>query len=133
MIRKSGKHLEITNLVIPNQNDNADDFIRMVDWIADELGEDTVFHISGYFPTYKLHEPPTPQKMLYELFNIARKRLNHVYLGNVRTDCGQNTYCQSCNTLVISRSGYRTDISVLDHNGLCLNCGAEVIMRKNMR
>ena len=131
-ISKSGRHLEITNLLIPNRNDDPDDFKRMTEWIAGELGPATVLHISRYFPTYKTNEPPTSEKKLLEFFHLARRRLNYVYLGNLRTAAGQNTYCPSCNTTVITRSGYATEVSGLDHSGHCLNCGMEVIPQHNM-
>ncbi len=38
MIRNSGRHLEITNLVITDTNDDEKEFTEMVDWIATELG-----------------------------------------------------------------------------------------------
>lgn len=132
MIHQSGRHLEVTNLVIPNHNDNADDFERMADWIARELGEYTVLHISRYFPTFQMQELPTPEKKLMEFYHLARKRLRYVYLGNLRTNTGQNTYCPACLTLLISRVGYHTDPLGLDHNGSCLNCGHEVIMGQYM-
>lgn len=132
-IKKSGKHLEITNLVIPNQNDNIQDFTRMIDWIYNTLGRDTILHISRYYPTYKLKEPATPEKTLQDLFLIAQKKLDHVYLGNLRTETGQDTYCPSCNSQVISRTGYYTNVTGLDHRGRCLNCKASVIPEENMR
>jgi pyruvate formate lyase activating enzyme len=131
-IKRSGKHLEITNLVIPNQNDDPDDFNRMVGWIAEELGAETVLHISRYFPTYKMNEPPTPEKKLLDLFEMARKKLHHVYVGNLRTGEGQNTYCPNCSTLVISRIGYTTEISGLDREGCCLNCRTDVVAGPQM-
>jgi pyruvate formate lyase activating enzyme len=131
-ISKSDAHLEITNLVIPNRNDDPSDFMRMIDWIADEIGTGTVLHISRYFPTYKMDEPPTPEKKLLEFFRLARKKLDHVYLGNLRSGEHQNTFCPSCSTLSISRSGYFTEVVGLDHDGRCLNCNETVIPPRNM-
>ena len=99
----------------------------MIDWIASELGTRTVLHISRYFPTYKLNEPATSEGILSDLFRLARKKLKFVYLGNLRTSEGKNTYCPNCNTLAISRSGYFTEPTGLSYNGKCLNCGAQVI------
>lgn len=126
-IRKSGKHLEITNLVITNQNDNPDDFEAMVDWIANELGEETVLHISRYYPTYKLNDPTTPEKTLNHFYEIASRRLDHVFLGNLRSNRGQDTTCPQCKTIAILRSGYTTRIVGLDEQGNCKNCGNNVI------
>ncbi len=131
-IRGAGRHLEITNLVITNRNDDPADFSRMVDWIAGELGPRTVLHISRYFPTYHLDDPPTPEWTMTEFYQLARKKLKFVYLGNIRTGDGQNTYCPACSTLAISRSGYFTELSGIDHQGACLNCGAGMIPRENI-
>ena len=126
-IRKSGRHLEITNLVITNQNDNAKEFEKMVDWIDGELGPDTVFHISRYYPVYKMTEPQTSEKTMFEFYDIASNKLNYVYLGNLRSEAGQNTYCKQCKQLVIERTGYTTRISGLNEKGKCNKCNAKII------
>ncbi|MFO8053789.1 MAG: AmmeMemoRadiSam system radical SAM enzyme, partial [Bacteroidales bacterium] len=83
-IRAHNKHLEITNLIIPGWNDDAEIFTEMVIWIKEKLGEETVLHISRYFPCYKLNAPPTPVNTIRELLDIASKHLKYVYPGNVR-------------------------------------------------
>jgi len=83
IIKKSGKHLEITNLVIPSLNDDAEKFGEMVDWIEAELGNDTVLHISRYFPNYKMNKPITPAAKLTEFYTIAKQKLKYVYMGNI--------------------------------------------------
>lgn len=126
-IRRSGRHLEITNLVIPRENDDPKVFGEMVKWIREELGEDTVLHLSRYFPTYKMSAPPTPPAVLEELFELAKSCLNYVYVGNMSSSTGQNTYCPSCGNKVIDRSRYDTWISGLDRAGHCMKCGHTVI------
>jgi pyruvate formate lyase activating enzyme len=126
-IRKKGKHLEITNLVVTGQNDQKKDFEEMVKWIAGELGKETVFHISRYFPTYKMSEPPTPANVMDDLYNLAKEHLAYVYLGNLATNNGQNTYCAGCGKKVIDRSRYDTWVSGLDNKGFCKNCGNKVL------
>ncbi len=126
-IRKSGKHLEITNLVVTGQNDQKKDFQEMVKWIAGELGTETVFHISRYFPTYKMSVPPTPVNVLDDLYNLAKEHLSYVYVGNLATSNGQNTYCAACGSKVIDRSRYDTWVSGLDDKGFCKNCGNKVL------
>jgi len=126
-IKAAGKHLEITNLVITNRNDHNDEFKEMVDWIADEIGKDAVLHISKYFPTYKMSEIATPDKTLLEFYKIASNKLDYVYLGNMRSNKGQNTYCPNCHSLVIERSGYFTDTNGLKANGKCMNCNKSII------
>lgn len=82
-ISKAGKHLEVTNLVIPDLNDDPLVFEEMVQWMALELGKDTVLHISRYFPMHRMTKPPTPLATLQRLSEIASRHLNYVYIGNV--------------------------------------------------
>ena len=126
-ISESGKHLEITNLVIPGLNDNYTDFEKMVKWIATETGERTVLHISRYFPNYKLSVSATPLSTLFDLFEIAKANLVFVYLGNAVNNIHESTYCDNCGTKVISREGYRAEVIGLDHNGNCQHCRQHIL------
>jgi len=125
-IRKSGRHLEITNLLIPDQNDDEKDFRHMMEWIKNELGKETVLHISRFFPTYKLIHNSTPESLLVRFHDIASEYLDHVYLGNIESDRGRETYCTNCGHLLISRKGYNTKIKGLNENTCCRNCGEKV-------
>ena len=126
-IRHRRKYIEITNLIIPGKNDNRNDFVEMLKWINGELGEDTVLHLSRYFPTYKMSVPPTPPGLLIDLFETAQEYLNYVYIGNLSVNSGQNTYCPSCNQKAIDRNGYNTWISGLDKTGKCSKCGNLIV------
>ncbi len=82
-IRAAGRHLEITTLVVPTLNDDPVLFTQMIDWIADELGADSILHLSRYFPRYRSPIPVTSAASLYRLHDLAIKRLRHVHLGNL--------------------------------------------------
>ncbi len=124
MIKQSGKHLELTNLILPTQNDNPQQFEEMVIWIAEELGKDTPLHLSRYFPRYKSAIEQTSLEVMLELFQIAEQHLDFVYLGNLHSEKGQNTYCPNCKNELISRKGYYTVITGLDEQK-CSKCGFE--------
>lgn len=126
-IRKSGRHLEITNLLITGHNDDTREFTEMINWISDELGKDTVLHLSRYFPVYKMSAPPTSVGLMEDLYGLAKEKLNHVYLGNISTSAGQHTFCSNCGQKVIDRSRYNTWLKGLDNKGRCTNCGQGVI------
>ena len=126
-IKKSGKFLEITNLVIPTLNDDKKKFEDMVIWISEELGKDTVLHISRYHPMYKMKIESTAPDTLFSLFEIANKYLDFVYLGNLHSVKGQNTYCPGCKKMVIERSGYYTKTTGVDELGNCKYCKTKVI------
>ncbi len=127
-IRRRGRHLEITNLIITNKNDNKTEFTEMVKWIKSELGADTVLHLSRYFPVHKMSEPPTPPGTISQLFDIAKEYLNHVYIGNLQTPEGQNTYCPECGHRAICRSRYDARLEGIDHKGRCSKCGHQVLV-----
>jgi len=126
-IKKSGKLLEITNLVITENNDNESDFREMIRWIAEELGKDTVLHLSRYFPVYKMNQSATSERTLDTFYSIASSVLDFVYLGNIRTGKGQNTQCPQCHSLLIERMGYSTNITGLDTTGKCNSCGISIL------
>ncbi len=126
-IKKSGSFLEVTNLVIPTLNDDEKKFEELVLWIKNELGKDTVLHISRYHPMYKMRIESTVPDKLFALFEIANQHLDFVYLGNLHSEKGQNTYCPACNKMVIERSGYYTKKTGVDKNGNCSYCKTKII------
>jgi pyruvate formate lyase activating enzyme len=128
-IRKAGRHLEVTNLVITGTNDDEADFSRMVEWLGSELGVNTVLHLSRYFPMYKMDKNTTPEETLHRFYEIAKERLNYVYLGNLRIEKGNHTRCPRCGHMLIMRMGYHTEITGLDEWGRCGLCGEDVLER----
>ncbi len=131
-IAKSNSHLEITNLIIPDLNDDINKFEEMVKWISNEAGENTALHISRYFPMYKMGREATPILKLLELFEIAKEYLNFVYIGNTSINDGNNTHCFACNNVVINRMGYHTLLSGISNEGDCIYCGTNIINEKRM-
>jgi pyruvate formate lyase activating enzyme len=125
-INESGKHLEITNLVIPGLNDDREVFSEMINWIATELGEYTVLHLSRYFPHHKLTIGPTPVDTLMELYALASRKLHYVYLGNLASSRSQQTRCAACGELLIDRSGYHTAIRNITEDAKCNKCGSPI-------
>lgn len=120
-IRLAGKHLEIVNLVIPQLNDSEVEFEEMINWIAGELGEDTILHLSRYFPRYRLGIEPTPLYTLDKLTEIAREKLKYVYVGNVQSEYS-DTHCPECNNLLVTRQGYTVSCQGLNSKGECTSC-----------
>jgi len=123
IMHEAGVHLEITNLVIPGENDTEDDFIRMRDWLLENLGDSVPVHLSAYFPHYRFNAPPTPFETLKKAYEIFRQKMPFVYLGNVwGADIGHDTHCRNCNTLLVQRRGYFTRVLNLDDEGRCRRC-----------
>ena len=125
IMKQLGIWLEVTTLVIPGINDDPAELQDIANFIAQELGTDTPWHISRFFPQYKMTEyPPTPHETLQQAQEIGLEAgLRHVYLGNVREE--SNTFCYSCGHLLIQRQGYRiAENNILD--GECANCGMRI-------
>jgi pyruvate formate lyase activating enzyme len=119
--------VEITNLVIPTQNDSDEDFHQLVDWIAENLGADTPVHFSRYFPNYKMKNDATEVHTLVRARQIAQEQLRYVYVGNIPDRKSNSTYCPHCGHLLVGRDGYRTSgLGVKD--GKCEKCGQTVKM-----
>lgn len=100
-LASKGCHLEITNLLITQENDSVEDINRICDFIA-KIDPDIPIHFSKYFPHYKMNNPPTEDSTLYEAAEAAKNKLNYVYLGNIITD--RNTYCPKCGHLLVDRT-----------------------------
>lgn len=127
-IRKAGRHLEITSLIVPGMNDDLKAFRRMTAWIAKELGAETVLHLSRYHPAYHLGIAATPLGTLEDLYEVARERLAYVYVGNVQVGEYQHTFCSRCHETVIRRNGYQVEIKSLTAQGACAGCGNPVVL-----
>jgi pyruvate formate lyase activating enzyme len=125
--KAAGVHLEVTNLVIPTLNDKPDQIRQLVRWVRDNLGSDTPLHFSRFFPLYKLtHLPPTSPETLDQARQIAAEEgMDFVYIGNIASKEGQNTYCPKCKKLLIERSGY-TVLQNRIKDGCCPDCNHKI-------
>jgi pyruvate formate lyase activating enzyme len=122
--RRLGIWLEVTTLVIPGHNDSRDELQQIADFISGELGADVPWHISAFYPTYKmLDRPPTPLASLHMARDVGRRAgLHYVYLGNVNDPEAGDTVCPGCGQTVIRRRRLQfmeTSVS----GGQCRHCG----------
>ena len=123
LMKELGIWVEVTTLIIPTLNDSKEEQKQIANFIA-TLGEDTPWHISRFYPAYRLTNiPATPAKTLHQARRIGLEAgLKYVYVGNVPGDEGENTYCPNCGRIIINRSGYwigKTKIK----QGKCEYCG----------
>lgn len=123
VLKQEGVWTEITYLLIPTINDSRDYIRDTCLWINENLGPDTPLHISRFWPMYKLKNiSPTPVSALEQAYDIAVSAgLRYVYIGNVPSRRGENTYCPCCGKLLIKRLGY----NVVENNiedGKCKYC-----------
>ncbi len=117
-----GVWLEVTTLVIPGVNDDPGELQDISEFIATELGCDTPWHISRFYPQYKMTDvSPTPEERLYRAAEIGRGvGLNYVYIGNLGV--AAETLCPECQQVVIRRDRFGVE-NRLDRRGCCRDCG----------
>lgn len=79
-------HVEVTTLVVPQEND-SEMTIRMISsWLAnlnETYGTDIPLHICRFFPAYKMIDKyPTNPDVIQHLADVAGEKLDHVYVSN---------------------------------------------------
>ena len=94
-IKKShelGIHVETRTNVIPGKNDSEEELYQIACWIRDNLGADSPWHITRFFPAYKLSDvPATPSESLW-LGHAAAERagLKNIYVYDDKgCDCAE--------------------------------------------
>lgn len=77
--------LEVTTLIIPTLNDSDEELTEIAGFIKNKLGADTPWHVTAFWPTYKLNDlPPTPRETIYRAQEIGKKGgLKYVHGGNI--------------------------------------------------
>jgi len=120
--KESGTFIELTNLLIPGENDSDKDIKDIVNIIA-EIDPLIPFHISRYFPQYKYDSPPTAVASIQKAVDISRQKLAYVYPGNYIDN--SNTVCPGCGHIMVERAGY--SIKIPDGTVKnCPDCGRKV-------
>ncbi len=121
---EAGVHVELTNLVIPGHNDSDEQLMALVDFVAgleQGSGQPIPLHFSAYRPAWKMTAPATPHATLLRARNLARRKLEWVYLGNVPGREGRDTHCPHCGVVVIGRGGTQAQLD-LTAAGACGTC-----------
>ena len=119
--RETDVWFEVTTLLIPGENDSADEVERLAAWFCDHLGPDVPLHFTAFHPDFRMRDKPgTPHDTLLNAQRIARAAgLHYVYVGNVHDQTGSSTYCPGCGTKVIGRDWYVLSDWRLDPTGHC--------------
>jgi pyruvate formate lyase activating enzyme len=136
LMKKLGIWLEVTTLVIPGINDDLAELRDAAHFVAQELGAETPWHISRFFPAYNMANiPPTPLKTLQQAQKIGYEEgLQYVYVGNMPGE-GNDTFCPSCGRALIRRHNFGVIFNRMV-NDRCPACGepiAGIHMRSNKR
>ncbi len=124
-IKEGGFWLEVTTLVVPGENDSEEELNDIATFIAAELGASTPWHISAFYPQYKMRDKiPTPLESLQRAYKAGRMNgLKYIYKGNVAEQ--GITYCPYCGQPLIVRNGYfvvKNEVA----GGTCPYCNTKI-------
>ncbi|HSH36934.1 AmmeMemoRadiSam system radical SAM enzyme [Schnuerera sp.] len=115
-------HVEITTLIVEDENSSDDEINRLAQWIG-SIDKSIPLHLSKYFPAYKMKLPETTYDTLVRAKKICKNHLDHVYIGNV-WGIDNNTYCPNCSSQLICRYGKGEIKGIKD--GKCIKCGNNI-------
>lgn len=90
-----GIHVETRTNIIPGKNDDPEEHYKIACWVRDNLGIDSPWHITRFFPAYKLsHIPATSEATLFDAEKQAKRAgLTNVYVYNDKgCDCADENY-----------------------------------------
>ena len=129
MVHERGFWEEIVTLVIPGFNDSEDELRSAADFIA-SVSPDIPWHVTAFHQDYNMTENAnTTAEQLIRACEIGRAAgLRFVYAGNLPGRVGrwENTYCPSCDELLIERYGYQIRRMKVTPTGNCPSCSATI-------
>ncbi|MBL7093413.1 AmmeMemoRadiSam system radical SAM enzyme [candidate division KSB1 bacterium] len=127
LMKKLNIWVEVTTLIIPGENDSDEELKQIAGFIKDELGQETPWHISRFYPQYKLgNHPPTPVSTLQKAYDIGKEQgLRYVYMGNVPGNQTESSFCYNCGEMIVDRYGYQIQKNNIK-SGKCRFCGVEI-------
>ncbi|MCK4327618.1 MAG: AmmeMemoRadiSam system radical SAM enzyme [Candidatus Diapherotrites archaeon] len=126
-MKRNKTWVEVTNLIIPGQNDDNASILQISEFVHD-LDPNMPLHFSAFFPAYKMRNTnPTPRETLVKAREIALESgVKYVYCGNTYPgDPFENTHCPNCGEALIKRHGFALLESHVD-KGKCHSCGQKI-------
>lgn len=80
-------HVELTTLIIPDENDSDEEMRELSAWVSDlekRSGKKIPLHITRFFPCFHMTDKePTPVSTIMKLVDVAKENLDFVFPGNV--------------------------------------------------
>jgi len=127
LMKKLNIWVEVTTLIIPGENDSEEELKQIANFIKNEMGEETPWHISRFYPQYKFgNHTPTPVSTLQKAYDIGKDHgLRYIYMGNVPGNQSESSFCYNCGEMIIDRYGYHIQKDNIK-SGKCKFCGVKI-------
>lgn len=126
-ITRSGRHLEVTTMVIEGIHTEA--MVRELGKRLAAIGVQ-VWHLSRFFPRYRMQDrPATSEAFLEAMIGVARESgIPYIYAGN--STLGDATVCPGCHRTLMAGHAYGGDqgreAALHIPGGRCAFCGEAV-------
>ena len=119
--------IEITTLLIPDENDSSEEIRKECEWILNNLGDSVPLHFTAFHPDFRMkNKEKTPAETLLRARKIAQSMgIKFCYVGNVHNTEGQTTCCPNCKTELIKRDWHDVHFNKIV-DGKCFSCGTEI-------
>lgn len=126
LMKELGVWVEVTTLLIPGLNDSDKELQGIASFLL-SVDPAIPWHVTAFHPMYKMMDrSPTSLASLQRARQIGLEAgLAFVYEGNVPGGGGENTYCPSCQEVVIKRYGFAIKSNRMKE-GACAKCGSRI-------
>lgn len=129
MVYARGFWTEVVTLIVPGFNDSDDELKRAADYIA-SVSPDIPWHVTAFHQDYNMtkNANTTAEQLLRACETGREAGLRFVYAGNQPGRVGrwENTYCPSCDELLIERYGYIIKRMKVTSEGKCPTCATRI-------
>jgi pyruvate formate lyase activating enzyme len=124
-MKELGIWVEVTTLIIPEQNDSDEELQSIARFIAG-ISPDIPWHISRFHPDYRHRDAfPTSTETLRRAYATGKEAgLHFVYTGNL-PGVENDTVCPGCQNAVIRRDGLLVSKNRME-GSRCPDCGAVI-------
>ncbi|RKY36029.1 MAG: AmmeMemoRadiSam system radical SAM enzyme [Candidatus Omnitrophota bacterium] len=128
--RKFAMHVEVVTNIIEGYNSNEAESREIASWIFAELGKDTPWHLTKFFPSGKFKDVgATSIGILRNLYSMGKKEgIYYVYIGGIQDNPEKHTYCHNCKRMLIKRKQYG-EIENYLVDGHCPYCKTLIVGR----
>ena len=126
LMKEKGIWIEVTTLIIPGLNDSEEELKKIASFLA-SISCDIPWHVNRFHPDYRFYESQaTSLSTLEKAYEIGKKQgLKYIYIGNIYTEYGENTYCPECGKLLIKRVGFSVEENKI-YKGRCKFCNTKI-------
>ncbi|MBN2431675.1 MAG: AmmeMemoRadiSam system radical SAM enzyme [Acidobacteria bacterium] len=125
-LHEAGIWLEVTTLVIPGLNSEADELHRLAAFLAD-VDPRIPWHVSAFHPDYHMTDRPrTSIRHLEQAVTAGQEAgLRYIYFGNTPGHRSESTFCPHCGQLLVERRGFAVIKNRLV-KPVCPDCRGEI-------